>query len=304
MDGSVIGAADIHRLIGRARGSSPDPAAFRAHQQLRRYHEVTVERVHTTAIRVTSTAPIRRDAPAIVFFRVISGRVSGTHSGASFQVSAGESVLLLSSGQYDFLMEAGESTQARVPLRLFAPAVLADVVGAIDSPSPPSTVNSTVWSAIDSLIDAPPRTDDDTANDQAIESLVAVLVAQVAAQILHATKRLPRRSPVLEAALLHLDRNLGDAALDLDRLAAALGTSTRTLHREFRAIGTSPMAALRDARLTAVEHRLSSPVLLPALDVLAAEYGYSDRTALSRTFARRYGQSPSEHRRRALAHSG
>ncbi|TQL85390.1 AraC-like DNA-binding protein [Microbacterium saperdae] len=262
-----------------------------------------MERATSDAIRVTSTPPIRSSPPAIVLFRMLRGRLRATHDGYTFASGPGESVLFLTSGHYDFLMEEGELTQVRVALRLFAPAEIADIVAAIDIPLPPSTLTSTVWSAIDSLIDAPPSENPDTDTDQAIETLVAGLVAQVATQMVQARGRSANTSPLLGAALRHLDQNLADHHLSLDALAAAVGTSTRTLNREFRTIGTSPMAALRDARLTAVEQLLSSRAPLPPLDVIAKNHGYSDRTALTRAFHRRFGRSPTEHRQLALARS-
>lgn len=299
--GSIeVSAADVHRLIGRAKASAPDPAAFRGRQHKRRYGEVVVERVTMGTIRLKSTPPQRSDTPLIAFYRSITGALNVAHSGRAYTVAAGECVLMLSTRPYDFLIEDGELSQVLVPLRLFAPTSIADLLAAIDIPSRPSMVNTTIWTAIDALIDAPDDEEPDTARDQELEGLVVALLTQVAHNIAPSREPQAARSPVLTAALLYLEDHLADAELDLDSMAAGLGTSPRTLHREFRAIGTSPIAALRDARLTAVARRLSARAPLPSLDALAQEHGYGDRTALTRAFHRRFGRSPLEHRRRVM----
>lgn len=299
--GSIdVGVADVHRLIGRAKASSPDPAAFRGRQHKRRYGELVVERATMGTIRLRSTPPQRSDTPLIAFYRAISGALNVAFSGQTYTVAAGECVLMLSTRPYDFVIEDGELSQVLVPLRLFAPTSIADLLAAIDTPSPPSLVNATIWTAIDALIDAPDDEEPDAARDQELENLVVALLTQVALNITQARQVQATRSPVLTAALLYLEDHLADPELDLDSMAAGLGTSPRTLHREFRAIGTSPIAALRDARLTAVARRLSARAALPSLDALAHDHGYGDRTALTRAFRRRFGRSPLEHRRRVM----
>lgn len=303
MDGIEVSAADIHRLIGRARGSAPDPTAFRAVRKRNQYGELVVERALVDAIRVTSVPAMRKDLPAIVLFRLTSGSLHASHDHRRFALKAGECVLMISNGQYDFMLEKSESVQARIPLRLFAPHDIADILAALDTPASPSLITSSVWAAVGALVDEPEDDAPHTARDQALEHLVASLMTQVAHQIVEAQRPLDARSPLLTAALLYLEDNLHNADLQVDIIATAVGTSPRTLNREFRRIGTSPIAALRDARLAAVAHRLTSKAPLPPLEELAREYGYSDRTALTRAFRRRYGRSPMEHRHRVMPHA-
>lgn len=299
--GSIeVGAADIHRLIGRAHASAPDPAAFRALRQVRRYGELVVERATMGTVRLKSTAPQRTDTPTIAFYRSIRGSLHVAHGGRTYSVAPGECVLMMSTRPYDFMIEDGELSQALVPLRLFAPTSIADLLAAIDTPSLPSMVNTTIWTALDALIDAPEDEEPDAARDQELENLVVALLTQVALNITPSSQPQVSQSPLLTAALLYLEDHLAEPELDLETMAQALGTSARTLHREFRTIGTSPITALRDARLPAVARRLSSKAPLPSLEALAHDHGYSDRTALTRAFRRRFGRSPMEHRRRVM----
>lgn len=300
LGGIEVSAGDIHLLIGRAKGSAPDPAAFAAVSERRAYGDLVVERTMVDAIRVTSVPTMRKDLPAIVLFRVNRGGLNASHDQRTFALKAGECVLMISSGQYDFLVEKGETIQARIPLRLFAPHAIADLLAALDIPASPSLVTSSIWAAVGALVDEQEDDAPDPARDQALESLVVELMIQVSRQILQAQRGVDARSPLLTAALLYLEDHLSQADLDIDTIAAALGTSSRTLSREFRSIGTSPIAALRDARLSAAAHRLSAKAPMPSLDQLAQECGYSDRTALTRAFRRRYGRSPLDHRRRVM----
>jgi len=304
--GSIeISAADIHRLIGQAKGSAPDPAAFSASSHRKPYGEVVVERVVTDAIRVTTTPQMRNDVPAVVPFRVERGCLNVSRPGGKrFSLASGECFLIFSTGQYDYLVEEGVYSQVLVPLALFAPASIADILAAVDTPTAPSAITMTVWGAIDALINAPDESTPDSTRDQALEDLVAGLVAQAARHIVRSNAPQTAQSPVLAAALLYLDEHLTEPDLDLDAMAEALGTSTRTLHREFWAIGTSPIAALRNARLAAVARKLTTKAPPPSLDALAREHGYSDRTALTRAFRRRFGISPMDHRRRIVPFPG
>lgn len=258
MDGVEVRAADIHRLIGRARGSAPDPAVFRSVHKRKQYGELSVERALVDAIRVTSVPAMRKDLPAIVLFHLTRGSLHASHGRGRFALKAGECVLMISNGQYDFMLEKSEAIQARIPLRLFAPHDIADILAALDTPAPPSLVTSSLWAAMGALVDEPEDDALHSARDHALENLVASLMTQVAHQITHRKGPLDTRSPLLTAALLYLEDNLHNADLHVDMITTAVGTSPRTLNREFRRIGTTPIAALRDARLSAIAHRLSS----------------------------------------------
>lgn len=288
---------DIHRLVGRAKASAPDPATFQATRLKRIYRDFWVERGTTGPLRVISTPPMRKDPPSFVMHRSESGSVAISRGANRCVVAAGESILLLSSGQYDIVSEGGAYTELHIPLRQFAPVSLAHVADAVDIASPPSRLNSAAWAAIDALLDAPEDDEQDAAFDPQLTGLVVGLMTQFAVRTVQSQRR-GTRSPLLTAAVAYLEDHLDDPTVDVEAMALALGTSRRTLHREFALIGTSPLAALREARLTNLAQRLNTRTALPSLETLAHEYGYKDRTALARAFHRRFGMSPTDHRRR------
>ncbi|MFD6699483.1 MULTISPECIES: helix-turn-helix domain-containing protein [unclassified Microbacterium] len=296
-----IRAPELRQIIGRQRASAPDWDAFHARSRERRYGGLRIERFAITQVRLASTPTIRRDAVLIAYYHVVAGRFTVSRDGRSFTVAPGESVLMLSTGGYQYHIEDGEYLQALVPLQAFDPLEIADVLDAIDLPLQPDAVSRATWALLIALLDDPDDDPSDEVVASASESAAAAAITQVAAVAISKQVSAGRRSSILSAAFLYINGHVSDITVDLAAMASALGTSSRTLHREFQAIGTTPMAALRDARLTAAAQRLASRAPLASLDELARDCGYSDRTSLTRAFRRRYGRSPAEYRTRATS---
>ena len=82
----------------------------------------------------------------------------------------------------------------------------------------------------------------------------------------------------------------------IDRLAAAAGTSVRTLRRRLRAESESYEGILERARLHLAVRRLQDGDP-PSLLLLARELGYADQATLTRAIKRWTGMTPSELRR-------
>ncbi len=294
-------AADIRQVIGRQRASAPEWDTFRAHSMERQYRSLLIERLTITQVKLASTPPIRRDVPLLAFFYVIRGRFAVSRDGLNFTVAPGESVLLLSTGAYQYHLDDGEYLQCLVSLQAFDPLAIANVVGAIDRPVRPHALTRVARTLLTSLLDDPSDEGHDAITDSAAERIVAEALAHVAAMIIAEHGGAGARSSMLSAAFLYIDSQMSNGAVDLASMASALGTSSRTLSREFRAIGTTPMGALRDARLISAARRLASRTPLASFDQLAEDCGYADRTSLSRAFRRRYGLSPAEYRTRATS---
>jgi len=86
----------------------------------------------------------------------------------------------------------------------------------------------------------------------------------------------------------------------VERLAQALGVSSRTLHRVFtRQYGLSPMLVLRLMRLATARQRLQSPEPGTTVTTAAFDSGFAHLGRFSQEYARRFGESPSETLRRA-----
>lgn len=81
----------------------------------------------------------------------------------------------------------------------------------------------------------------------------------------------------------------------VERLAQALGVSTRTLHRVFtRQYGLSPMLVLRRMRLATARQRLQSPDPGTTVTTAAFDSGFAHLGRFSQEYARRFGERPSE----------
>lgn len=92
------------------------------------------------------------------------------------------------------------------------------------------------------------------------------------------------------------------ATVSLDELAAAHGTSPRTLARRIRAAtGLAPMRFVQKIRLDAALHLLQT-TRLPH-DEIAARVGFADPVALYRLVRRHTGETPSRFRGRADSQS-
>lgn len=83
----------------------------------------------------------------------------------------------------------------------------------------------------------------------------------------------------------------------LDAMAAALGTSERTLMRRFRlALSDTPLHYLQQMRLFTARRLLETSPL--SLDQIIAKVGYTDVSTFRRLFKRELQCSPGEYRRR------
>ena len=89
-------------------------------------------------------------------------------------------------------------------------------------------------------------------------------------------------------------------AITCDDAARAAGISTAHLHALFKQwLGVSPGRTLSDIRLKQARDRLAgglAPIVEIALDV-----GFSEQSAFTRAFRRRFGESPAAYRRRLEA---
>mgnify|MGYP006186804785 FL=1 len=104
---------------------------------------------------------------------------------------------------------------------------------------------------------------------------------------------------VLERARTLLATQLGSEAVDLERLAAGLALSPRTLQRRLREAGLSFSQLVDETRQQLVLHYLRDPAL--ELADIAFLVGFSEAGSLARAFRRWTGQSPGDFRRGLLA---
>ncbi|GAB3605551.1 AraC family transcriptional regulator [Conyzicola nivalis] len=105
------------------------------------------------------------------------------------------------------------------------------------------------------------------------------------------------RSDPLVARALELFHGEPAAAWTLDLLARRLNVSRATVASRFRAtVGESPISYLTNWRMLLASEMLARPEATTGQ--IAADVGYGSPFALSTAFKRRFGQSPTEYRRR------
>lgn len=100
----------------------------------------------------------------------------------------------------------------------------------------------------------------------------------------------------------YVDARLGDPSLTPASIAQAHFISVRHLHATFSADGVTLAAWIRERRLDRIRRDLADPMHAgESLHQIAARWGLPDAAHFSRLFRSRFGESPRDHRRRALA---
>jgi AraC-like DNA-binding protein len=99
----------------------------------------------------------------------------------------------------------------------------------------------------------------------------------------------------LLAAKTYIGEHLGDPGLCADRVAAAVGVSTRHLNRAFGEEGTTAARYVQTRRLDRARADLADPARagLRVADV-AARWGFASQAHFARLFRERFGCPPSE----------
>ncbi|WP_433382342.1 helix-turn-helix domain-containing protein [Streptosporangium sp. CA-115845] len=139
------------------------------------------------------------------------------------------------------------------------------------------------------------------ADETALSGITLDLVAATIAHRLDASDALTpetRRQVLLQRIDHFIERRLADPDLNPEVIAAAHHISLRYLHRLFQARGGPTVGArIRQARLEHCHRDLTDPRLdsLP-LHMIAARWGFGDRTHFSRLFRSAYGVSPGDYR--------
>jgi AraC-like DNA-binding protein len=98
----------------------------------------------------------------------------------------------------------------------------------------------------------------------------------------------------------YVERCLADPRLSVERVAAALSISERTLHKIFEASGTSFAAHVRRRRLEQCRAALIANPTRPVIDVAFA-WGFGSMPSFYRAFQGAFGLSPGDVREQALA---
>jgi AraC-like DNA-binding protein len=101
------------------------------------------------------------------------------------------------------------------------------------------------------------------------------------------------QAAIRRRALAYIDRRVGDPALDPARIAAAIGVSTRYLHRVFEAAENSVSASIRARRLQRAHEDLTDRRLRQrSISEIASRNGFANQSSFATCFKKEFGVSP------------
>lgn len=130
------------------------------------------------------------------------------------------------------------------------------------------------------------------------EAAVLDLVRTLAAPRLRGTPGRPALPSWLAMAHDYVDRHLSDPGLSAERVAEALGVSSRHLSRVFQPSGVTPARHILDRRLAEAHAQLTDPDSRHrTIAEIAHDWGFASQSHFTRVFRDRYGRTPGEVRR-------
>jgi AraC-like DNA-binding protein len=101
------------------------------------------------------------------------------------------------------------------------------------------------------------------------------------------------QAAIRKRALTYIDRRVADPALDPAKIAAAIGVSTRYLHRVFEASENSVSASIRATRLQRAHQDLTDRRLRQrSISEIANRNGFANQSSFATCFKKEFGVSP------------
>lgn len=105
----------------------------------------------------------------------------------------------------------------------------------------------------------------------------------------------------LQAIKTHIASSLGKIDLSVGAVATEHGMTARQVQRLFEAENTTFSEFLLDRRLERVHRALKRPVCSQRISEIALENGFGDLSHFNRAFRRRFGETPSDTRKKSTA---
>lgn len=137
------------------------------------------------------------------------------------------------------------------------------------------------------------------------DRLGAVALDLTAATLAHQfdmTRALPagvQQTAMRARVVAFIDRHLGDSDLTPHAIAAAHHISLRSLHRLFEGDDVTVAELIRTKRLEKCRRDLTRPLMAhQPTSVIAARWGFADKSHFSRLFRSQYGSAPQAYRMR------
>ncbi|SAL01839.1 AraC family transcriptional regulator [Caballeronia calidae] len=239
----------------------------------------------------TPAALSRNPSDDILASLLVEGRASFEQNGRQTSQDAGDILLCDTAKAYKYNF----STDYRIILlkipRKQMLCRLPDVENltamALDGNSAMGSLAGTViWGAANVNADLEP-----CAASKLASSVIDMLAASIETEFHGVKSLLNRHEDVLHRAKKHIEANLGDPELDVDKLSNAIGVSRRTLNRVFASHGTTAVRWLWQKRLEASHVWILEGRSKRIADVAIA-CGFSDLSHFSRVFKKTYGVAP------------
>lgn len=123
-------------------------------------------------------------------------------------------------------------------------------------------------------------------------------LARINAQVLNDYMQRFNKSDTVAAVYNILLELMPQGEPSREKVADALGTSSRSLHRKLKDLGTSFKTILDDTRKHLALQYIKEPEL--SMTTITYQLGFSDSNSFSRSFKRWTGISPSEYRKKTL----
>ncbi|MGI5452466.1 helix-turn-helix domain-containing protein [Streptomyces sp. CA-249302] len=233
-----------------------------------------------------------RDLPkdSVFVSLLTAGQAVFFHAGGCLTVRAGDAVLYDTRGPYLFgFPSAMRKLLVDIPRETFA-----GHCATADLSAPLLFERGTTVSALESVL-TDWAADRGSGDPVRAEATVLDLVRALAAPRLGEDSAAPAGDARLALAGHYIERHLADPRLSPERVADALGISTRHLSRVFRPSGATPARHILDRRLTEARDQLADPASRHlTVAEIAHRWGFASQAHFTRVFRDRYGRTPGE----------
>jgi AraC family transcriptional activator of tynA and feaB len=192
-------------------------------------------------------------------------------------------------------------TMLQLPRNLFSPTIIAR----LSAPVVPGRDLAGLWHVLLATLRSSLAECGDI--DPAGRARLGTLLVDIVRPLLEASIPDEKRPTASLDTLLircksYIDAELQSPDLNVERIAARMGCSPRYVFRAFEAEGMTPAQHIRERRLSRARQALVSPACAGRdITEIAFSLGFSSSAHFSRAFRERFGQSPRDFRRAALA---
>ena len=287
----------VCRELVELRIDTPQPDSFEASMLQRHLGPIGFNIIaarQQTAQR-TREAISRTREPRFDLVHIRDGSVRFDHYGRTFEMHAGECVLIDSSEPYSFMTsEFSVCASLQIPqkwLRTCIPAPEDGVAVVVKTNTPwgnalLATLNALTPESLETLV---------VPTQWLAEQIAGLLALAIGCETPNAT---PARHKLLSRIRRTLTETAHDEQICPQSVAAAHNISKRYLHALFAAEGTTFGHELLEVRLVRAEGLLRDPRFAKtSISEIGWRCGFADSSHFARRFHQKFGKSPNEYRR-------